>query len=77
MVQDVTHLFSWQLDEANIKKKNICSYELSNEPFYHSRSREGPAVLIGDRPVDVGLEEREHGEPDAGSPALLVRPSVG
>lgn len=50
---------------------------LSNQPPHHSRSREGPAVLVGDGPVDVALEEREHGEPDARSSTLLVGPGVG
>lgn len=50
---------------------------LSNQPPHHSRFREGPAVLVGDGPVDVALEEREHGEPDARSSTLLVGPGVG
>lgn len=50
---------------------------LSNQPLHRRRSGEGPAVLVGDGPVDVALEEGEHGEPDASSPTLLVRPGVG
>lgn len=50
---------------------------LSNQPPHHSGSREGPAVLVGDWPVDVALKEGEHGKPDASSSALLVGPGVG
>lgn len=50
---------------------------LSNQPFHHSRSSEGPAVFIGDRTVDVALKEGEHWKPNAGSSTLLVGPGVG
>lgn len=50
---------------------------LSNQPLHHSGSREGPAVFIGDRSVDIALKEREHWKPDAGSSTLLVGPGVG
>lgn len=57
--------FDWQLDPS------------ANQPPHRGGSREGPAVFVGDRPVDVALEEGEHGEPDARPSALLVRPGVG
>lgn len=50
---------------------------LSNQPLHRGRSGERPAVLVGDGPVDVALEEGEHWEPDASSPTLLVRPGIG
>lgn len=65
---------SWQLDKA---KSKVATQSLSNQPLHHSGSREGPAVFIGDRPVDVALKEGEHREPDAGSSTLLVGPGVG
>lgn len=50
---------------------------LSNQPPHHSRSREGPAVLVGDGSIDVTLKEGEQGEPNARSSTLLVGPGVG
>lgn len=49
---------------------------LSNQPPHHSGPREGPAVLVGHRPIDIALEEGEHWEPDASSTTLLVGPGV-
>ncbi len=56
------------------RQRRCCS--LSNQPPHHSRSSEGPAVLVGDGPVHIALKEGEHGEPDASSSALLVGPGV-
>lgn len=47
-----------------------------NHPPDHGGFREGPAVLVGHRAVDVAFEEGEHGEPDAGPATLLVGPGV-
>lgn len=61
---------------VNLKKaeKNC---PLPYEPPHHSRSGEGPAVLVRHGSVNVALKEGEHGEPDAGSPTLLVGAGVG
>lgn len=61
---------------TGIKVKRICR-PLSNQPLHHNRSREGPAVLVGDRPIDIALKEGEHREPNASSSTLLVGPGVG
>lgn len=52
----------------------FCS--LSNQPPHHGGLGEGPAVLIGYGSIDVALEKREHGKPDARSATLLVGASV-
>lgn len=75
------HRLSWQLDKADERTLSVSNSTaagclLSDQPLQHSRSRKRPAVLVGDRPVDIALKEGEHGEPDASSPALLVGPSV-
>lgn len=57
--------------------QNRCTCSFSNKLPNHSRSSEGPTVLVGDGPVDVALKEGEHGEPDASSSTLLVGPGVG
>lgn len=56
---------------------NTHTFFLANECFHEGRPGERPAVLVGDGTVDVALEEREHGKPDASSAAVLVRPRVG
>lgn len=51
--------------------------ESADEAFEDGGPSERPAVLVGHGPVDVALEEGEHGEPDARAAALLVGSSVG
>lgn len=52
----------------------FCS--LSNEPPHYRGLGEGPAVLVGYGSIDIALEKREHGKPDASSATLLVGASV-
>lgn len=74
-IKNAASLLNWQLHRT--RRKTICSSLLSNQALHRRRFREGPAVLIGDGTVHIALKEGEHRKPDAGSPTLLVRPSIG
>ena len=52
-------------------------HPLSNQSFHEGRFVEGPVILVGHRSVHIALKEREHGEPNARPPAMLVGTGVG
>ena len=66
----------WRLWREQPSAPWAAVFSLPDESPHGRGSRERPAVLVRHWPVDVALEEREHGEPDASAAALLVSSRV-
>lgn len=60
-----------------MSQPRIFGKTLSNQSFHEDWFVEGPVILVGDGSVDVALKEREHGEPNPCSAALLEGSGVG